>query len=106
MLKLFLIVIALLLAFFLIYSWIDARITLDYYGQELKYRAEHIKLQQKLLFELGVNKSKAELLQLAEKLQNEGHIVKSENTDEIGIDGVILHFHGDSLVKVGSLNEY
>lgn len=103
MIKIVLIIVVVLIFLALCYSWLDSRISLDHSERALESRAKEIELYQHLLLEIGVNKKKQEILQIAQKLEDAGHIVKSERADELEIDGVVLQFQGDSLVNVRSL---
>ncbi len=103
--KYFLIGIISLVIIFLVYSLIDSGITIDYMSQGQRSQSEQIRFLQRLLLEVGTTKNKSEILRIADRLGKEGHIIKSEDSSEIEIDGIVLYFRNDTLVKVGTLNE-
>jgi hypothetical protein len=90
---------------FLVYSWIDSRVSLDYARQELKYQRREIEVLQSLLLETGRRMSRAEIEQLVTKHLEKDHLIKRDEPDELSINNIILKFKGDSLVDVKSLSE-
>jgi hypothetical protein len=97
--------ILLVICIFLLYSWIDSRVTIEYVLQEQKNQRREIEVLQSLLLETGRRMSRSEIEQLVTKRIGENRI-KKEAQDELSIDGgIILKFRGDSLVEVKSMNE-
>lgn len=97
--------ILIVLSIFLLYSWIDTLVSLDYSRQEQIYQRREIEVLQSLLLEAGKRMSRSEIEQLVAKRLGRDHIEK-EGQDSLSIDGgIILKFKGDSLVEVKSLNE-
>ena len=90
---------------FLLYSWIDTLVSLDYARQEQKYQREEIEVLQSLLLETGKRMSRSEIEQLVTKHFGKDHLIKKDEEDELSIDNVILKFKDNSLIEVKSPDE-
>ena len=90
---------------FLLYSWINSRVSLDYARQEQKYQREEIAVLQNLLLETGKRMSRSEIKEMVSKRLGKDHLIKEDEKDELSVDNVILKFRGDSLIEVKSLND-
>jgi len=90
---------------FLLYSWIDSRVSLDYARQEQKVQRKEIDSLQRLLLEAGKQMSRTEIEQLVTKLFGKDYI-KKEGQDELVLEGgIVLKFKGNVLLGVSSLND-
>jgi hypothetical protein len=99
------VLVLLAICIFLLYSWIDSRVTIEYMLQEQKDQRREIEVLQNLLLETGKRMSRSEIEQLVIKLMGKDHI-KEESHDELSVDGgILLKFKGDSLVEVKAMNE-
>ncbi len=90
---------------FLLYSWIDVLVSLDYARQQNKYQKREIKLHKSLLLETGKRMSRSEIKRVVTQCFGKDHIIKENGPDELSVDNIVLKFSGDSLVEVKSLGE-
>jgi len=90
---------------FLLYSWIDSRVTIEYVLQGQKNQRREIEVLQSLLLETSKRMSRSEIEQIVTNCIGKNRM-KKESQDELSIEGgIILKFRGDSLVEVKSMNE-
>jgi len=94
----------LIICIFLLYSWINALVSLDYARQEEKYQRENVQLLQSLLQETGKKMSQSEIRQLVKSRFGKEHIIK-EQQNQISVDNIILKFNGNSLVEIKLLDD-
>ena len=97
--------ILIIICIFLLYSWINALVSLDHARQEQKYQRKEIEVLESLFLEAGKRMSRTEIKEVVTKRFGKDHLIKEEEPDELSVDNVILKFRGDSLVEVKSLND-
>jgi hypothetical protein len=68
--------ILLIICTFLLYSWLDARITIEYVLQEQKDQLKEIEVLQSLLLETGKRMSRSEIEQLVAEHIGKEHMKK------------------------------
>jgi len=95
--------ILIVICIFLLYSWIDSLVSLDYSRQSEKDQHREREVLQSLLLETGKRMSRSEIEQLVTEHFAKDHLIKKEEQDELSIDNITLKFRGDSLVEVSSL---
>jgi hypothetical protein len=84
---------------FLLYSWINATISLDYARQEQKLDQTKIELLRELLRHTSTRLTRRDLERIIAQHYSTGHVVKQEH-DRIQIDDVIFRLDGESIVQV------
>jgi hypothetical protein len=80
---------------FLLYSWIDARVTIDHARQEQEYQSRRINLLENMLQVTGGHLSRSEMILLFKKRFGKDHIIK-EDGDKIQVDNILFKFKDDS----------
>jgi hypothetical protein len=89
---------------FLMYSWINATISLDYARQQQKLDQTKIELLRDLLRYTSTSLTRGSLEQIIEQHYSRGHVVKQQQ-DRIQVDDVIFRLDGESIVQVLLLGE-
>lgn len=91
---------------FLLYSWIDARITVDHAWREAEWRGKRIELLRGLLQETGKCSNRIEITRSIKSLykDNNKHVIE-ESQNQIAIDDLILIFDGNSISKIKFIDE-
>jgi hypothetical protein len=95
--------VSLFLCAFLLYSWIDSRVTIDHARQEQEYQLRKMNLLQDILKATGIRVPRSEMIQLIRKQFGKNHIIK-EGADSLQIDDIIFKFKGESFDGVEFLN--
>lgn len=86
----------------LFYRQLDTSISLDHARQQQKSNKEENELLHSLLFDVASRFNRSEIEKLIAERYSEKSIVKSYG-NHVEVDGVVLHFEGERLVRVESL---
>lgn len=88
------------LCLFLIYAWIDARVTIDHAWRVVDWERNDKEVLRTLFQETGKHMSRTELKQLVIKHFGKDHLIKEDARDELSVDNIILKFDGETLTEV------
>lgn len=90
---------------FLLYAWIDARVTIDHAWRVVDWERKDKEVLRALFREAGRHMNRSELKQLITKHFGKDHLIKEDARDELSVDNIILKFDGESLSKVMFIDE-
>ena len=97
--------ILIILCMFLLYAWIDARVTVDHAWRVVDWERNDKKALRALLQETGKHMHRNELTRFVkEHFKGELDVIKEEG-DQLSLNGIILKFDGEFLSKVMFINE-
>ncbi len=90
---------------FLLYAWIDARVTIDHAWRVIDWERNDKEVLRALFQETGKHMSRSELKQLVTKHFGKDHLIKEDTQDKLSVDNIILKFDDESLSKVMFIDE-
>ena len=94
-----------IICMFLLYAWIDARVTIDHAWRVVDWERNDKKVLRDLLQETAKQMSRTEIKQLVIKRFGKDHLIKEDAKDELSVDNIIIKFHGDSLSEIKFIDE-
>ena len=89
---------------FLLYSWVNAAISLDYARQQQKLDQQRIELLLEMLRHTSTSLTREGLERLIAEHYSSGHVIKRDG-DRVQIDDLIFRFSGESVTQVSLLGE-
>lgn len=89
-----------ILSAFLLYAWIDARVTIDHAWRVIDWERNDKKVLRDLLQETAKQMSRTEIKQLVATRFGKDHLIKEDEKDELSVDNIIIKFKADAFYEI------